>query len=157
MPSTQDLIRSLPISNQLIKLGFKQCQAELEGSSNSNWGVNNPVHKWSTTGYCYTLAGAPMSWESRKQNTTATFSTEAEYTAQCGAVKEAIYLRQFLNELRRPIIQPTIINTDSTGAIALAKDPVQHKRSRHNRFPTNTPKKRSPITLSSSTTCRRNK
>ena len=131
MPSTQDLIRSLPISNQLIKLGFKQCQAELEGSSNSNWGDNNPVHKWSTTGYCYALAGAPMSWESHKQNTTATSSTEAEYTVQCGAVKEAIYLRQFLNELRRPIIQPTVINADNTDAIALAKDPVQHKRSRH--------------------------
>lgn len=28
MPPTQDLIRSLPISNQLIKLGFKQCQAD---------------------------------------------------------------------------------------------------------------------------------
>jgi hypothetical protein len=72
-----------------------------------------------------------MSRESRKQNTTASSSTEAEYTAQCGTVKEAIYPSQFLNELLRPVIQPTVINTDNTGATALAKDPIQHKRSRH--------------------------
>lgn len=72
-----------------------------------------------------------MSWESHKQNITATSSAEAGYTAQCAAVKEAIYLRQFLNELPRAIIQPTVINADNTGVMALANDLVQHKRSRH--------------------------
>jgi len=88
---------------------------------------NNPVDKWSTAGYCYTSASAPMSWKSCKQNITATSSTEAEYTAQCAAVKEAIYLRQFLNELQRAIIRPTFINADNTGAMAWANDLVQHK------------------------------
>jgi hypothetical protein len=46
-------------------------------------------------------------------------------------VKEETHLRQFLIELRRPIIQPTVINADNTGATALAKDPVQPKRSRY--------------------------
>lgn len=130
---------------------------ELEGSSDSNWSDNNPVDEWSTTGYCYTLAGAPMSRESRKQNTTATSPTEAEYTTQCGAAKEAIYLRQFLNELRRPIIQPTVINADNTGAMALENDLGQHKRSRHIDFPYHYAIEKVADKLSSSTTCRRNK
>jgi len=104
---------------------------DLIGHSDSNWGDSDPVDKRSTTGYCFTLAGAPISWASRRQRTTATSSTEAEYIAQCSAVKEAVYLRQFLSELQQPISVPTSIFADNMGAIALAKNPVQHSRSRH--------------------------
>ena len=83
------------------------------------------------SGYLFNLAGGPVCWSSRKQRTTATSSTEAEYVAQCGAAKEAVYLRQFLNELGRPLTTPTTVYADNTGAIALAQNPTQSIRSRH--------------------------
>lgn len=105
-------------------------QTSLSGAVDSSWGSKDDSKK-STTGYCFTYAGGLISWASRRQRITATSSTEAEYIAQCSAVKEAHYLRQFLTEIGRDQIGPTIIEADNTGAIALAKNPVQHSRSRH--------------------------
>ena len=68
--------------------------SQLIGHTDSNWGDNTSnLDKKSTTGYCFTIAGGPISWISQKQRTTATSTTEAEYIAQCSVTKEAVYLR----------------------------------------------------------------
>jgi hypothetical protein len=106
------------------------CQ-EPQGYTDSNWGDTDPQDKRSTSGMVYLLANGPISWQARKQRTTATSSTEAEYVAQCGATKEAVYLRQFMAELQRSIKGPTSVYADNTSAIALAQNQVQHARTRH--------------------------
>ena len=54
----------------------------------------------STTGYVFTLNGAAISWKSRRQQTTATATEEAEYMALADAASEATWLRGLYAEIR---------------------------------------------------------
>ena len=109
-------------------------RGELTGYTDACWGDPDSTDPRSTTGYVFKLAGGPISWASRRQRTTATSSTEAEYIAQCSTVKEAAYLRQFLNELGTVQKTATLVNADNRGAIALAKGNSSQTRSRHINF-----------------------
>jgi len=53
-----------------------------------------------TTGYLFLLAGAPVSWASRRQKVVATATLDAEYMAVADAAKEAVWLRRFTTDLR---------------------------------------------------------
>ena len=60
-------------------------------------------------------------------------SCEAEYVGETQATKEAIWLRALLKELLKNQKEPsaTIIFGDNQGAIALAKNPQFHSRTKH--------------------------
>lgn len=75
-----------------------------------------PIGKiaWTTedrTQVLHLLGGGPISWESRKQKTTALSSTEAEYMALSEATKEAIHLRSFIIELGLPTTKSRCLAT----------------------------------------------
>ena len=53
---------------------------------------------------------------------------EAEYMAAFGAIKELIWLKGLLSEIGIHLIT---LNMDAKSAIALAKSPMHHKRSKH--------------------------
>jgi hypothetical protein len=107
---------------------------QLYGYSDASWGDDLPTRR-STSGYVFYLSKGPVSWSSKKQATVALSSTEAEYMALTHAAKEAIWLRRFLTELRFEkevrLQLPTIIHEDNQSAIALAKNPIHHARSKH--------------------------
>ena len=86
----------------------------------------------STTGYLFVLnsEGPPISWKSRKQQTIALSSCEAEYMALVSCVQEACFLLMLLRELIN-ISTPIIINEDNQGAISLVKNPTTPNRSKH--------------------------
>ena len=50
----------------------------------------------STSGYLFKLAGAAISWRSKKQSTVALSTAEAEYVALSSATQEALWLNQFI-------------------------------------------------------------
>ena len=84
----------------------------------------------STTGYVFTLARAPVSWKSTLQSTVALSTTEAEYMAVTEVVKEAIWLRGLLEDLR--VGQKHIkVFQDNQSVIHLAKNQVYHARTKH--------------------------
>lgn len=56
---------------------------------------------------------------------------EAELMAGCDATKQAIWLRQILQDLRLPLDGPIRIFGDNQGAIASSSNPGQHDRSKH--------------------------
>ena len=57
---------------------------------------------------------------------------EAETIGQTQAIKEAIWLRRLLQEIDpTDLIHPTNIFADNQGAIALAKNPQFHSRTKH--------------------------
>ena len=87
----------------------------------------------SQSGYVFCLNGAAVSWKSSKQATVADSTTEAEYIAASDAAKEAVWLKKFIGELGvvPSIANPIALYCDNNGAIAQAKEPRSHQRSKH--------------------------
>ncbi|KAL0281833.1 UNVERIFIED_CONTAM: Retrovirus-related Pol polyprotein from transposon TNT 1-94 [Sesamum angustifolium] len=87
----------------------------------------------STSGYAFLLGGAATTWCSKKQPCISLSTMEAEYVACTSAVQEAIWLRRFLKSLRifANVDDAVVIYCDNTAAIAYAKDPKYHGRTKH--------------------------
>ncbi|XP_074298800.1 secreted RxLR effector protein 161-like [Silene latifolia] len=87
----------------------------------------------SQSGYVFLLYGGAISWKSSKQNTLADSATEAEYIAASEATKEAVWIWKFVCELGviPTISSPIDVYCDNNGAIAQAKEPRSHKKSKH--------------------------
>lgn len=113
-----------------IKYSFGDTeQHELVGYSDSDY-ANDLDTRRSTTGYIFTLNGAPITWSTQRQQTVALSTTEAEYMAVCEATKEAIWLRQLMEDIHESINVPKLF-VDNQSAIRLAKNPEFHKRTKH--------------------------
>jgi hypothetical protein len=92
--------------------------------------ANNEDYK-STSGYVFIAQGGAITWRSKKQTTIALSSTEAEYVAISEAAREACWLRNLYDELGFTQEDPTLIQGDNDGSIAIAKNPQFHKRTKH--------------------------
>ena len=77
------------------------------------------------------MAKGAVSWLSKKQATVALSTAEAEYVALSAATQEAIWLRRLLTDVGESLEDPVVINEDNQGAIAMAKNPVGHARTKH--------------------------
>lgn len=115
-----------------LKLNYFQTGMKLKGYADADWG-GNCVDRKSYTGFAFFLAGAAVSWDSKKQSTIALSSTEAEYVALSTASKEIVYLRRFLKEMGFDALVdgPTELFSDNLSAQKLAKNPVFHNRTKH--------------------------
>ena len=74
-----------------------------------------------------------MSQKSFKQQTVADLTTEVEYITASEATKKAVWMKKFNTELG---VVPEIKNLvplyhDNTGAVAQAKEPKFHHKSKH--------------------------
>lgn len=114
------------------ELTFKDDGEQLTGYVDSDW-AGDIDDRVSRTGYIFKLASAPIAWESRKQQSVALSSTEAEYMALTEATKEAVYIRKILNEsgIYDNSEDPTTIYCDNQGAGKLTRNPVYHARTKH--------------------------
>ena len=110
----------------------------LHGYYDADWARDEDDRK-SRGGYVFLLAGGAICWWSGKFDLVATSTTHSEYQAQDSATRNMVWLLQFLKEIGYPPSQKTKIygNTaptlfgDNQGAQALARNPVQHKLSKH--------------------------
>jgi transposase InsO family protein len=112
-----------------LVLGGKE-NIRLTGYTDADW-ANDPDRRRSISGYLFTLGGGVISWSSRKQQTVATSSCEAEYMAASHCTKEALWLRNLLKQLDMAQTNPTKLYCDNEGAISLTKDASFHSRSKH--------------------------
>jgi hypothetical protein len=85
----------------------------------------------STTGVLFFLGNNPVTWLSRKQMVVAKSSCKAEYMASMAAAAQAIWLCRLLEEMTSISVPRPIIRMNNTTAIALAKNPILHDRSKH--------------------------
>ena len=85
----------------------------------------------SISGYLFTLAGSPISWQAKKQTTVAQSTVEAEYAAMAHATKEAIWLQYLLRDLGMSKYESKVLFCDNQGAISLAKNPSHHAKTKH--------------------------
>ena len=75
--------------------------------------------------------GGAVSWQTKKQQTVALSSCEAEYQGLAAAVQEATFLRSLMCEMVYQQMHLTVIGDDNQSCIKLATNPVMHKRSKH--------------------------
>ncbi|BDD54388.1 hypothetical protein MAP00_009257 [Monascus purpureus] len=101
--------------------------------TDSDWGGQLTGNRRSVSGYIFLLAGAPIAWKSRKQTSVALSSNEAEYMALSEASRDALWLRNLINELNvLPTECPPItLYIDNQGAHAMAEAELTTKRSKH--------------------------
>jgi hypothetical protein len=101
----------------------------LEFWSDANWGGEEG--RESVSGFVGTLAGGAVTYSSKKQPTVALSSTESEYMALLHALKEQIWVLRFLREIGYDISDQNVIYCDNQSAIALARNPEHHARTKH--------------------------
>lgn len=85
----------------------------------------------STTGYVFQLNGTAVVWSSKRQQTVACSTVEAEYIAVSEAAREGVWLRYLLREVGTMQSAPTVVHCDNKGAIRLALNPGTHHRTKH--------------------------
>ena len=106
-------------------------QLKTEAYSDSDWGGDLDTRK-STTGYTLRIANGPVSWSSKLQTTLASSSMEAEYMAGYEVVAEIVWAVGVCREIGVKLSDgPINVYMDNKSAIALANNPVYHKRSKH--------------------------
>ncbi|KAF8638451.1 hypothetical protein AX16_010505 [Volvariella volvacea WC 439] len=84
----------------------------------------------STSRFVFYLAGAPITWQSRKQETVAHSSTEAGYIALAEALKQANWYHNIFSELKIPLAAIEILG-DNKGSVDLAMTYSVGKHSKH--------------------------
>eukprot|EP00253_Pinus_taeda_P029848 PITA_29848 len=72
-----------------------------------------------------------ISWASKKKSIVALSTAEAEYVAATTAACQTVWMRRMLRSLSQEQAKATVIFCDNSSAIALSKNSVFHKRTKH--------------------------
>ena len=91
----------------------------LDGYCDADWA--GQLHRHLISRYSFHMGMGAVTWSSKKQYIVALSSTEAEYIAQTHAVKEAMYLHAFVQEIHG-LDKLIAINCNNQGEIVLSKD-----------------------------------
>ena len=115
-----------------INLGLwypKNSTCNLIGYSDSDFAGSKTDRK-STSGTCQFIGSALVSWHSKKQNSVALSTAEAEYISAGSCCAQILWMKQQLSDYGI-ILDRIPIKCDNTSAINLSKNPVQHSRTKH--------------------------
>jgi hypothetical protein len=67
----------------------------------------------------------------KKQSIVAQSTAEAEYISAAAGASHGVWLRKLLDDLQMKQEDPTIIMVDNKAAISIARNPVDHGRTKH--------------------------
>ena len=84
----------------------------------------------STSGTCHFLGTSLISWSSRKQSSVAQSTAEAEYVAAASSCSQVLWILSTLRDYGLSLGSVPLF-CDNTSAINIAKNPVQHSRTKH--------------------------
>ena len=73
----------------------------------------------------------PISWKSRRQDSVALSTSEADYMAASEGGKEVVYIRDILQDFGFTQTDPTNLYEDNLATVAMSINPVRRKYSRH--------------------------
>ncbi|GAW08691.1 Gag-Pol polyprotein [Lentinula edodes] len=85
----------------------------------------------STLGYVFFMAGAPVSWSSKRQAMVALSTTESEYIGLSRATQQAVWLASFMAEVDLAQDGPTNLLGDNFGSVCLTKNSKRHALVKH--------------------------
>jgi hypothetical protein len=102
---------------------------ELIGYSDSDY-AGCKIDRKSTSGGCHLLGRSLVSWTSKKQNSVALSTAEAEYIATGAWCTQILYMKQTLLDYGVVLEKvPLLCNNES--AVKIANNHVQHSRTKH--------------------------
>ena len=96
--------------------------------------TEDSVNRKFTHEYVFTLAERVISWFSQKQKITATSITEAEYVRLCSAVKTAVWITEWLKEVKLTQFlnnKSVQLYEDNQSSIKLIKNLKFHTQTKH--------------------------
>uniref|UniRef100_A0ACD5ZUU5 Uncharacterized protein n=1 Tax=Avena sativa TaxID=4498 RepID=A0ACD5ZUU5_AVESA len=103
---------------------------QLQCYSDATW-ASDPSDHHSLSAYCLFLGGSLIAWKTKKQTAVSRSSVEAELRAMALLTAQVTWLRWLLADFWVSITTPTLVLSDSTGAISVARDPVKHELTKH--------------------------
>ncbi|XP_073120345.1 secreted RxLR effector protein 161-like [Henckelia pumila] len=110
---------------------FRKClNFKLMGFSDRNWGGFKDDMK-NTSGYCFSLGSGVFSWCSKKQETVAQSTTEAEFVSATAAVNKALWLRKLLCDLHVKQLNSTEVFVKNQDAIEISHNLFFHGKTKH--------------------------
>jgi hypothetical protein len=88
------------------------------------------IDRKSTSGTCQFLGRPLVSWASKKQNSVALSTVEAEYIAPGHCCAQLLWMRQTLRDYGYKLSKVPLL-CDNESAIRMADNPVEHSRTKH--------------------------
>ena len=123
------ILRYLKSTADTVLTYCKSSGVSLVGYSDADWAGDLDTRR-SISGTLFLMSEGAVSWTSKIQSAVALSSSEAEYIALSMATQEATWMQKLLNDLHA-CVRPVKIMEDNQGAIAIAKNPVAHGRTKH--------------------------
>jgi hypothetical protein len=102
---------------------------DLIGYSDADW-AGYKIDRKSTSGTCQFLGRSLVSWASKKQNSVALSTTEAEYIAAGHCCAQLFWMKQTLRDYGYKFSKVPLL-CDNESAIRMADNPVEHSRTKH--------------------------
>jgi hypothetical protein len=102
---------------------------DLIGYSDADW-AGCKIDRKSTIGTCQFLERSLVSWASKKQNSVALSTVEAEYIAASHCCAQLLWMRQTLRDYGYKLSKVPLL-CDNESAIRMADNPVEHSRTKH--------------------------
>lgn len=97
--------------------------------SNADY-VRNLVNRKSTSDIIQYLGTTLVSWSSKKQNTVALSTAEAEYVVDATCCSQVLWIKQQVRDFGNKF-KCVPIYCDNTSAICISNDPFHHTRVKH--------------------------
>ncbi|KAL0401902.1 UNVERIFIED_CONTAM: Retrovirus-related Pol polyprotein from transposon TNT 1-94 [Sesamum latifolium] len=91
---------------------YQACAGRRTGARDASFQSDDDDAK-SQSGFVFKLNGGVVAWKSSKQDTTADSTTEAEYIAASEAAKEAVWMKNYIQELGEMVVEVTAGWTES--------------------------------------------
>jgi hypothetical protein len=101
----------------------------LIGYSDSDY-TGCKINRKNTFGTCQLLRRSLVSWSSKKQNSVALSTAEAEYVSADGCCAQLLWMKQTLLDYGVKFDCIPLL-CDNESAVKIAINPVQHKRTKH--------------------------
>ncbi|XP_070029586.1 secreted RxLR effector protein 161-like [Nicotiana sylvestris] len=119
LKGTQDLVLYYPSRDNFDLIGY----------ANADY-ADYLVDRKSTSGMTHFLGSCLISWGTRKQNSVALSTAEAEYVAPASCFAQLLWIKQQLEDFG-VFFDCVPLLCDNTNALNMVKNPIQHKRTKN--------------------------